>query len=581
MKYDVDADHGKFKIQASYNGESGTSYLVLNYITKNLTVDGYYLSEADGVWSKSKLQNENVRSVIGGFGFLEFDYKDFTYDDFSKNYKANSFEYYFESNETLLISDCVISIADGFPKTVDFDYSTDKTSNVKIHYSLVFSDYGKVTVTLPDISQGNTNATLPEPDADKITFTEFERAYAKRNQADYNHVDVNVEVKSTEVNQNMFMSADLVYGMWQSEKNDINNDTVNGFILSDEQIAMFAENYYKYYYDSIDQYYYIYADSNTAGLDLNIAVCVAYNKDFYAVKEEVMMDSMYEAIEIKWSKVNRTEPLMMNVSGRSFVGVDIQEKNYAYYDATVATTKGATIDFDKNGLCQMILTKNNSGNEIVDTYIVMYGKYVQNGNVIEVRFEYVSDGETRQEIPEESIEPSTFVINDDKIVLATSSLDENNQPFQINMIFAFDAPFTGNIDYPEKIVDTSHLEGSYYFVTFDYELKDGGTEEEAINAIVAISSDETTRNYFVNTAIAIMEEGTSLAFIEEKGSYSGQYSIVGNQILASLDTYYDHETQKTSHVAPQDFVCTINGDGSLSICVSTAEHYNIYAVYQK
>ena len=183
-------DYGKVSVRQVYQGqESSPSYSKFKSVTDGVLNYDAYLENATG-WEVTP-QSHPLDYIMSQLGLLEYKQSNFTYDSNTKTYVAASFTHsitYSGETMSLVIKNATITIEDGLPKNVDFDFNNQDTSLENIHCVVTFSDYGNVVVTLPEVANNNQNQNQGyqgKQGVTELTREEWEQAFSLKEQALY------------------------------------------------------------------------------------------------------------------------------------------------------------------------------------------------------------------------------------------------------------------------------------------------------------------------------------------------------------------------------------------------------------
>ena len=538
VSIDMDVDNGKFKIDMSYPGMTlNEGYTYYFSFAKSVRADyitgtAYYQNSNGGYETSSG--EDKIAPIMMEFGVLTYNYKDFKYDSKDKQYTASSFTYSVEESETTIIGkNAVIKIEDGFPKSIDFDVE-NLDGEEGGHYTATYSNYNKTTVTLPDLNGGNNNQQqggnqLPTPDGEQITYNDLYLAYQKREIVSFNHVsyEMNSTISSYDITMSYSGAKIYNYGMWETERGDEDFDIdVEDLIIDDEMIVELKEvpdadeQEIEYYYDKNNDEYIVHA--YYSAMNTSISTNIYINKYFYVNAEFVVMDDSYSSLELEWSNVTVNKP--MNVTNRTFKGVDIEEKNFIYYTASKEVAEGITLRFDDE-YCEMSMSKASSGNVVTDIDQVMVGTYSQSNTTVTATFDYFSDGVNGyQELP--APVTYTFIVAEDKLSLLTQNMDDNNQPVDIHIIFSYEEPMSGYIYYPggsTNIEESNLMDGYYQFNRFECTLEDE-SNNTAKQAALDYIAQYDSNNLYATMYINIDTESEIFMFMDSVDAIAGRYT---------------------------------------------------------
>ena len=592
----IDVDNGKFKIDLNYalsSYRNPSYYFSFEKSARPGYINGtaYAPSGEDGSKYQTSSGEERLDVLMAQFGVVTYDYKDFHYDSKNKQYTSDAFLITIGEGQQATTLSClsgVITIEDGFPKSVDFDYINSNGDESKSHYNAIYSKYNQTVVTLPDLNGNNNNNnggnTLPTPEGEQISYNELYQAYLKRPEATYNHATYRVTSEGTSLGKVTYTGAvTLNYGMWESENDDSTLDLdFDSFMIGDEMIAELAEvpeaevSEIEYYFNANNEEYIVHAYYVAMGIEISANIYI--DKYFYVNAEFIAMEETYTAVELEWSTVDVSNKVM-NVDGRTFVGSDVIEKDFIYYNASKEVTQGMTVNFN-NGYCEMILTKAASGNVVSEIKQVMVGPYEQNGNVITVSFTYYAgEDDVYQEIPTTVVH--TFNIVEDKIIMPTQNMDENNQPVDINLILTFSSRFSGYIYYPGNPtpIEGESIGGYYRFDRFEYTLEDENdmTAKKAAEDFVA---QFNSNNLYALTLININEESKVFTFTDGQTAFAGTYTysngLITVHFLVKMDVNNSSQYETMDSYDDYDY-----SNGEISYVIEAGEGYSVRVIYKQ
>ena len=582
----VDNDHGKVKYNVTYSygaGEESEEYYyeITNLDKKGVVSGNIYYDSGLGEYFAVPFSDQTLGTYNAQFGHLALEYDNFIYDKTSKTYKAQQFTHKVASvddEESLVldIKNCEVAIKDGFPSKIEFYFTNrDSAEMSDVHYVANYSSYGAVKVEVPQTSNGNNNNnqnTLPKPEGEEITLAEFRKAMRAKQEAPYNHVVITMIVGSGETQDVQSITADYVYGMWQSENGGIDNSTIQGMMFEESSLDQINQTGYSYlfYYNRAKDEYAMSYEASVMGIYLSANVY--FDRYFCVTREDVAMNEEMETIELAWS-VSDTSRVTMNVAHREFQGIDIQEKNFVYYNAMKEMTESTALYFDSYQV-KMVSTKACSGNEVIDYTMILYGYYSQEGNRVTVIFNYAYNGMGVVELPSGTIQEMEFVVDGDKLICPTSTMDENSQTVDIHLIMEFNKEFTGTINQGSNDVPTD-IYGSYYFKDLEIELYNEKAADEA-NAVLADVNVED----LAMIQIMVMEEENQFIFMDKQTAMIGTFEFDNNLFYVEFTTAYDVMTgEVTSTIAYGFYYYADNGD--IYFYVTANDDYAIIAYYSK
>ena len=576
QSYTIDLDNGKAKMDIVSGDEQATAYCSFDSVENGMLSYTIYV-DVGGSYMK-QTSEEELDAFMVNFGILSLDKKDFTYDKISKSYKAAAVTYttkYSGQDISISLSEIEITFENALVSKIELDI-TYSAESAPVHMVTTFTQYGQITVTLPEVGGGADINT-----GDEITFADFKDAYDKRTAADYNHVEMTASGET--------VTADYVYGVWQSEDDDLDDETVESFILNDDNVASMEENAadYTFYHDATNNTYGWYYHVEMYGMEMSGSAI--YDSHFYVLRQVVNMFGMTIDSSATWSKVD-TLPVML-VQGRSFVGVDIQESNFVYYNTMKEVAKGMTINFDEEGCVEFIFTKMDSEGQALDYNAVYYGTYEQQGTNVVCELVAIDMGEGIQFVEEEQIMETTLVINENKIAFEWKTSDDQDQLVDIHMLFEFAERFDEDIEFEPADPDIDDddddddddgeesLNGTYSYLSFDVVLDDENDEEAEAAAQDAIDKYDVTPLY--RTLFVIAEETNMITFVNNGTYFMGNYVQEEGVLNCSFTTTIDPETYETSQIQAQSLTLYLYENGEIAYEVLNGEGYSVRAVFEK
>lgn len=577
-----DIDHGRVKTTMTFSSgdehSTQTAYLDIKSVNGDL-ISGEAYDEYSGEWKVSSFNNQSIVIYAAQMGILKYEYNDFTYDKASKSYKADHFTNIPYEDVTLEIYDCVIKVNNGLPASVDFTFSNGDSD--RYTYSAEYSDYGNVSVTLPDVGGGSSTHELPTADGEKITVDQFIAAFNKRKEADFNHVSIKIDQTSEESTLDNTIECDYLYGVWQANYAPTSMDDVaNSLILKEESLATLSDETIQaeFYYDAKkNEYSMVYGIDI---LDSYIYVISTYDEYFYAVKQVISFGGENQSLEATWSKVDQSS-LIMNVSGRLFKGLTIQEKDFEHFNEYVEVFQNATIIFN-DGMCKLVMNKNYSETDgIIDVKMEAFGSYYQDGNVVTASFQKTFvNGE---EVPTVDAEDNVLIFTIDKdTVIVESPISSGAGNSDVHVVFKYEEPFNQQVDYPgQEEEDEENYDGDYRFAYLDYEMVNSGEYEEAEAEIEKLTEDEEFIETLYKSTISINSSEDLFALGQADGARVGSFKVNGNVITATLTSFIDYETGERSEITPQNVTCKVDDDGYIYLQYKQTDTYIIYIVYHR
>ena len=136
----------------------------------------------------------------------------------------------------------------------------------------------------------------------------------------------------------------------------------------------------------------------------------------------------------------RNDDSVLDLAGKTFVGTDVSEKDFVYYESTKEVVKATTLVFASDGTFEMTVTKRASGSHVEDGITLEKGTYQQTGNTFAITIVSVKIGDQDwMDIPVEYRTASNGTIEGSNILLEAQNMDENNQMVTIHMVLTLQA----------------------------------------------------------------------------------------------------------------------------------------------
>ena len=136
----------------------------------------------------------------------------------------------------------------------------------------------------------------------------------------------------------------------------------------------------------------------------------------------------------------RNDDSVLDLAGKTFVGTDLSEKDFVYYESTKEVVKATTLVFASDGTFEMTVTKRASGSYVEDGITLEKGTYQQTGNTFAITIVSVKIGDQDwMDIPAEYRTASNGTIEGNNILLEAQNMDENNQMVTIHMVLTLQA----------------------------------------------------------------------------------------------------------------------------------------------
>ena len=136
----------------------------------------------------------------------------------------------------------------------------------------------------------------------------------------------------------------------------------------------------------------------------------------------------------------RNDDSVLDLAGKTFVGTDVSEKDFVYYESTKEVVKATTLVFASDGTFEMTVTKRASGSYVEDGITLEKGTYQQTGNTFAITIVSVKIGDQDwMDIPIEYRTASNGTIEGNNILLEAQNMDENNQMVTIHMVLTLQA----------------------------------------------------------------------------------------------------------------------------------------------
>ena len=136
----------------------------------------------------------------------------------------------------------------------------------------------------------------------------------------------------------------------------------------------------------------------------------------------------------------RNDDSVLDLAGKTFVGADVSEKDFVYYESTKEVVKATTLVFASDGTFEMTVTKRASGSYVEDGITLEKGTYQQTGNTFAITIVSVKiSDQDWMDIPVEYRTASNGTIEGNNILLEAQNMDENNQMVTIHMVLTLQA----------------------------------------------------------------------------------------------------------------------------------------------
>ena len=131
----------------------------------------------------------------------------------------------------------------------------------------------------------------------------------------------------------------------------------------------------------------------------------------------------------------RNDDSVLNLAGKTFVGTDVSEKDFVYYESTKEVVKATTLVFASDGTFEMTVTKRASGSYVEDGITLEKGTYQQTENAFAITIVSVKFADQDwMDMPEAYRTASNGTIEGNDILLETRIMDDNNQMVTIHMV---------------------------------------------------------------------------------------------------------------------------------------------------
>ena len=131
----------------------------------------------------------------------------------------------------------------------------------------------------------------------------------------------------------------------------------------------------------------------------------------------------------------RSNDSVLDLAGKTFVGTDVSEKDFVYYESTKEVVKATTLVFANDGTFDMTVTKRSSGSYVEDSITLEKGTYQQTENAFAITIVSVKFGDQDwMDMPEEYRTASNGTIEGNNILLEAQIMDDNNQMVTIHMV---------------------------------------------------------------------------------------------------------------------------------------------------
>ena len=314
---------------------------------------------------------------------------------------------------------------------------------------------------------------------------------------------------------------------------------------------------------------------------MGISTNIYISKYFYVNAEFVIMSDTYTSLEIEWSTITIPEGTVMKVANRAFVGVDVLEKDFVYYDAVKEVTEGAALYFDEE-YCKMVNTKASTGNEVSDYGATFLGHYEQNGTLVTVTFEYFLTDMVDDYTALPNALTVELTVSDDKLLAPSDYSVPGGNVQTVHLIFAFDEPFDDYIYYPgdnggNQDIGDNPLGGTYSCKQCSLVVKNESAREEAEAALASLNNQTATLSSLI---ITVDSDDDSLIYQNANGArYYGDYVINGEDMLITFTAYY---SETGEYYDPNGQSITFKFiDGKIYLPLYETTDYIIYGVFSR
>ena len=267
-----------------------------------------------------------------------------------------------------------------------------------------------------------------------------------------------------------------------------------------------------------------------------------------------------------------TPEATLSVVGKTFVGDDIEQKDFAYYEQALEVIKVTTVTFSEDGTYWTYSAKSHSGAVVRDMESFMFGTYVVGEERIEAIPDYGIFGGRRSDVPEEQKEASKTIYywgEDNKLRCKSMDMDQNGM-VELDIVMVEGDPIK-EYEEPESF-DVYSFQNAFAEATGS----DGLPEAAQTNVTNANAM-------YAQATLNLGDNGTAYVEIPSQGhvvKFQGTYAAGendGEYVLQWTGYYLDGEFSMELSNPPFTIVPMENGY-KVPLDASHAE-YTVYAYY--
>ena len=131
---------------------------------------------------------------------------------------------------------------------------------------------------------------------------------------------------------------------------------------------------------------------------------------------------------------------ILDLAGKTFVGADLSEKDFIYYEAMKEVIESTTLVFGTDGTFNMTTTKRSSGSHVEEQVTLQRGTFQQTGNTYSITVTSMKFGnQDWMEMPVEYQTATNGSIEGNNILLETQNMDGQNQMVTLHMVLTLQA----------------------------------------------------------------------------------------------------------------------------------------------
>lgn len=267
-----------------------------------------------------------------------------------------------------------------------------------------------------------------------------------------------------------------------------------------------------------------------------------------------------------------TPAATLSVVGKTFVGDNIEQKDFAYYEQALEVIKVTTVTFNEDGTYWTYSAKSHSGAMVRDMETFMFGTYVVGEEQIEATPDYgIFDG-VRSDIPDNMKEANKSIYywgEDNKLRLKSMDMDQSGM-VELDVVMIEGEPI-------------KEYEASETFAVYNFQnafAEATGSDELPEAAQTNVTNANAT---YAQATLNLGDKGTAYVEIPSQGhvaKFQGTYEAGendGEYVLQWKGYYLDGEFVFEMNNPPFTIVPMNNGY-KVPLDASHSE-YTVYAYY--